>query len=360
MYKLVDYPKAMLRYTVPAVCLTLMSLAFASDGLAAGRFEGVTVHLQAWGGREEAMIRKYITDPFQKETGANVVFETGWTSAAVAKLRAQKADPQLDLVMFDDIGVVTAGREGLLDTIDAGKVPNLKDVPDKYIFEKNQGVGFFVYLNSIAFSTKDFKEAPTSWQVLWDPKYKGRVILPTMDSISIYKLLIVASIMNGGSQTNMEPGFQAMERLKPNIHSFSKNEALIAEALRSDEASLASWQISIMKDYIAKGYPVGVTAQLKEGIFGTPGSVAIVKGHKAPTAALEDLVNRALSPEAQLGIAKDYWHSPTNRKVKVPDDLKRVVIPAEGSDFKIIPVDLDAFYANRSSLIDRLNKVLLN
>lgn len=348
-----------LRYLLLTACLGWMALGFTNDALAAGRFDGVTIRLQAWGGREEEMIRKYITDPFQKETGANVVFESGWTSAAVAKLRAQKADPQLDLVMFDDIGVVTAGREGLLDPIDFDKVPNIKDVPTQFVFEKNKGVGFFVYINSIAYSTKDFKEAPTSWQVLWDPKYKDRVVLPTMDSISIYKLLIVAAIMNGGSQANMEPGFQAMERLKPNIHSLSKNEALIAEALQSGEASLASWQISIMKDYIAKGYPIGVTAQLKEGIFGSNGCIAVVKGHKAPTAALNELINRALSPDAQLGIATEFWQSPTNRKVKIPDDLKQVVIPAEGSPFKIIPVDLDAFYANRSSLIDRLNKVLL-
>jgi putative spermidine/putrescine transport system substrate-binding protein len=348
-----------LRHFVLITSLAWVAVGLPDDVRASERFDGVTIHMQSFGGTYDDLVRRYITDPFEKETGAKVIFENGYTSASIAKLRAQKADPQVDVVMFDDIGVITSSREGLLDPISSDKVPNLRDIPSQFVFEKDKGAGFFVYINSIAYSTKDFKKPPTSWRVLWDPKYKDRVILPALDTSSIYKVLIVASIMNGGSQSNMDPGFKAMEQLKPNIQALQKSESLTAESLRSGNASLAAWQISLMKDYIAKGYPIGVTAQLKEGVFGSPACISIVKGHKAPIEALNDLVNRALSPEAQLGIAKDFWLSPTNRKVKIPDEIKQVVIPAEGSPIKLIPVDLDAFYANRSSLIERLSKVLL-
>lgn len=325
---------------------------------AARAFEGQVIRLQVWGGPEGEMVQKYIVKPFEEATGAKVLIEEGWTSAAVAKLRAQKNDPQLDVVMFDDIGVITAGREGLLEPLDLQKFPNAADVPNRFVLD-GKGVGFYVYLNALTYNKELLKEPPKSWRILWEPRFQKKVILPSIDSTSINKVLIMAALLNGGSQTNMEPGFAAMERLKPNIHSLEKNTAVIAENLRNGEAVLAAWQTAIMKPYIDRGYPIGVTIQLQEGIFGTAGCVAIVKGHRAKRAAIEAFINRALSPEAQEGMARDFWHSPTNRKVTVPPELRNVVLPVEGSPVKLVPVDLDQFYRDKPVWLDRMNKVLL-
>lgn len=94
-------------------------------------------------------------------------------------------------------------------------------------------------------------------------------------------------------------------------------------------------------------------------MFASAACIAIVKGYKAKRPALEVPINRALSPEAQGAIAREYWHSPTNRKVTVPRELQHVVLPAEGSPVKIVPVDLEQFYQARSMWLDRLNKVFL-
>jgi putative spermidine/putrescine transport system substrate-binding protein len=165
--------------------------------------------------------------------------------------------------------------------------------------------------------------------------------------------------MNGGNQANMEPGFQAMARLKPNIHSLQKNDPLYAELLNSGEASLGAWMVTNMKEFEDKGYSLGTTIQLQEGIFGSTACVAIVKGHKAKREALDAFVNRALSVQAQQGIAQEFFESPTNRKVRVPNELLRYVLPAEGSPVKLIDYNLEEFYKNKDSLLDKLNKVLL-
>lgn len=325
---------------------------------AARPFEGEVIRLQVWGGPEGEMVQKHITKPFEDATGAKVLVESGWTSAAVAKLRAQKNDPQLDVVMFDDIGVVTAGREGLLEPLDLQKIPNAASVPGRFVFD-GKGIGFYIYVNALAYNKAILKDPPKSWRVLWDPRFGKKVILPSIDSTSINKVLIMAALLNGGSQTNIDPGFAAMERLKPNIHSLEKNTAVIAENLRSGEAVIAAWQTAIMKPYIEQGFPVAVTIQLEEGIFGTPGCVSIVKGHRAKRAVIEAFINRALSPEAQQGIARDFWHSPTNRQVTVPPELRQVVLPVDGSPVKLVPVDLDQFYQAKPVWLDRLNKALL-
>jgi putative spermidine/putrescine transport system substrate-binding protein len=348
------------RTAIAAVALAwALAAAGAGDALAQQKFAGQTLRLHVWGGLEGAMIKKHVLDPFEKATGAKVVVEEGWTSAAVAKLQAQKADPKLDVVMFDDIGVVQASREGLLHPIDFSKIPNAKDVPSQYVFEKDKGIGFYQYLLAIAYSTEAFKTAPDSWKALWDPKLKGKVILPALDGTTIHKVLMIASFMHGGSQTNVEPGVQALMKLKSNVHSHQKNSAFIAEALRSGDASIVAWQPNVLKEYIEKGYPVKTNIQLKEGIFATPGCVSIVKGHKASAELLHVFIDYALSPEAQLGFAKDFWQSPTNRKVKVPDDIKHIVLPAEGSAVKNIPVDLEAFHQSKAANLEKLNKIFL-
>jgi hypothetical protein len=109
-----------------------------------------------------------------------------------------------------------------------------------------------------------------------------------------------------------------------------------------------------MKEYIEKGYPIKTSIQLKEGISTTAGCVAIVKGHKAPLELIHMFVNQALDAQAQLGIAKDFWYSPTNTKVKVPDDLKHSVLAADGTGAKVLPIDLNAF------AIEKLNKAFCN
>src|SRR5690349_18824722 len=98
----------------------------------AGQFDGKTIRAQFWGGSDGLVIRKYIVAPFEKETGAKVIVEEGNTSASIAKVRAQKADPQLDVIFLDDIGVFTLAREGVLDKIELGKMPNAKDIHPTY------------------------------------------------------------------------------------------------------------------------------------------------------------------------------------------------------------------------------------
>lgn len=334
-------------------------LGWTETSMAQQKFQGQTLRLQTWGGVEGQMVKKYISDPFEKATGAKVVVEEGWTSASVAKLQAQRADPKLDVVMFDDIGVVQAGRDGLLESINFAQVPNAKDVLPQYIFEKDKGIGFYVYLLGIAYNTDAVKKVPSSWTELWDPKLKGKIILPALDGMSAHKFLMIASYSHGGTQTNLEPGLQALMKLKPNVNSLQKNTGLIAESLRTNDASIAAWQPNLYKEHMEKGFPIKTFIGFKEGIFATPGCVSIVKGHKAPKELVHIFVNQALDAQAQLGIANDFWYSPTNKNVKVPENLRHVVLAADGSGAKVIPVDLDVLHRDRAANTEKLNKIFL-
>ena len=70
-----------------------------------------------------------------QKTGAKVVVAEGWTSASIAKVRAEKANPSTSVYLMDDIGVAPAGREGLLEPLDLSRLPNAVDVQPRFFIE---------------------------------------------------------------------------------------------------------------------------------------------------------------------------------------------------------------------------------
>ena len=97
---------------------TVGSLSPSRPADAQRRFDGETLRVQFWAGSEGQTIRSGVVDPFVQKTGAKVVVAEGWTSASIAKLRAEKANPSTSVYLMDDIGVVSTGREGLLEPLD--------------------------------------------------------------------------------------------------------------------------------------------------------------------------------------------------------------------------------------------------
>src|SRR5215831_2793086 len=155
----------------------------------AKRFAGKTLSVHFWSGPEGDTIIKNVVDPFKAETGAEVVVDYGNTANSIAKLRAQKNDPQLDVTMMDDVGVYETAPESLLMKLNPAKIPNLKDVDPQFIVKDGLGIGFFTFGDTLVYNTNYYKSAPTTYESLWDPKLKGKVGLPTSDGTDAMKLI---------------------------------------------------------------------------------------------------------------------------------------------------------------------------
>lgn len=339
--------------------LALLSFALALCGVAAnsvhaGEFDGKTIRAQFWGGADGLAIRKYIVDPFEKATGAKVVVEEGNTSASIAKARAQKADPQLDVIFLDDIGVLTLAREGVLDKIDLSKIPNAKDVHPSYVIADQHGIGFFNYITTVLYNEK-LTSAPTAWADLWKPELKGKVLAPKGEDTQSLLLTVMAARMNGGSLDDLSKAWPKLAELKPNIHSYIENRALAAEALQSGEALYAVDIPYYFKAYIDRGYPIAMTTNLKEGFFSITGSAALVKGGKGDRNVANALINQALSPEAQAGMAKELWYGPTNPKTKLDPAIAKYLVHTPEQYAKAISVDRLKLLDQRADIIKGWN-----
>jgi putative spermidine/putrescine transport system substrate-binding protein len=333
-----------------------MAGTFAGSFRAQGAtFKGQTLRVQSWGGSDGIAIQKYVVDPFMKATGAKVVVEEGVTSASIAKVVAQKNDPQIDVVFLDDVGVFALNRQGLIDKLDLSKVPNAKDVYPAFVLDDGFGIGFYTYITTILHNTKG--PAPTSWDDLWSPAYQGKVLAPAITDTQALLLTVMAAQLGGGSLENLKPAWPKLQALKPQVFSFIENRALDAQALQAGQATAAVDIPSYFKPYMSDGSDIGVTTALKEGYFAITGAAVLVKGSKGNRDLAHAFINQALSPESQAGIADDAWYGPTNQKTVVSDAAAPYVVHTPEQLAKAIQVPRLELVNKRPEIVENWNKI---
>ncbi|WP_119268560.1 ABC transporter substrate-binding protein [Taklimakanibacter deserti] len=324
----------------------------------AASFDGQTLRVQFWGGSDGLAIQKYIVDPFMKATGAKVVVEEGVTSASIAKVTAQKNDPQIDVAFLDDVGVFALNRQGLLDKIDLSKVPNAKDVYPAFILDGGFGIGFWTYITTILHNTKG--PAPASWDDLWSPAYQGKVLVPAITDTQALLLTVMAAQLGGGSLENLDPAWPRLKALKPQIFSFIENRALDAQVLQAGQATVAVDIPTYFKPYMSGSSDIGVTTDLKEGYFAITGAAVLVKGSKGDRDLAHAFINQALSPDAQAGFATDVWYGPTNQKTVVSDSAAPYVVHTPEQLAKAIQVPRLELVNKRPEIVENWNKIFFS
>lgn len=346
--------------SVCALVTSVLVIGFSVSRIseAAPAFAGLTLRVQFWGGEDGRAIKKHIVDPFVEATGANVVIESGNTTASVAKVTAQKNDPQLDVVMLDDIGAVTLERAGILDRLDLSQMPNAREILPNYVIANGHGIGFGTYIDTILYN-KSQAPTPTSWRDLWDPRWKGKVILPPATFSSALDLTLMAAKLNGGGLDSIDAAWPLLERLKPNMHSVQGNHALIAELLNTGEALYANDATFYFKSAVLRGYPLAMQVDLKEGFFVRTETIILIKGGKGNRQLAYAFINQALKSESQTALSKDLWYGPTNPNVRLSSLETKWIVYTPEQYAKAIPLDLLKLQTIRPRIIDQYNRIFL-
>src|SRR5947208_615593 len=77
--------------------------------------------LACYPGAPETFFREELIPRFEKQFDAKVTYLTSNSAATIAKLQAQKDDPQIDLACIDDGPLVQAKAMGLVQPTDPSK-----------------------------------------------------------------------------------------------------------------------------------------------------------------------------------------------------------------------------------------------
>ena len=249
---------------------------------------------------------------FEAKYGITVNYVRMSSGEALARVQAEKDNPQFDIWWGGPIdSFVAAKGEGLLEAYDSPNYANLTD-PVKMKDVDNQWVG--VYVGTLGFATNtDWlaanpdAQAPTSWDDLLKPEFKGQVMVahPSSSGTSYTALATVLQIRGE------EAGWEYLQQYAGQMSQFTKSGAAPAKFVGQGEAAVAIvFSHDIVNEIENNKLPLVLTFP-EEGTGYEIGGMAILKGAKHPQAA-RLWFDWALTPEAQaLGPVYAAYQAPT-------------------------------------------------
>src|SRR5438876_846613 len=75
----------------------------------------------------------------------------------------------------------------------------------------------------LLYNTRSFKEAPTSYEEMWNPTHKQRLFLPPATWTDALDTIVAAARLSGGGASNAEAGFKRLAELKDRVLTFGEN-----------------------------------------------------------------------------------------------------------------------------------------
>lgn len=289
---------------------------------------------------------------FEKKYSCKITFEGTRSLVNLEKMQKNKDRPYLSVVQMDDPVMILAVREGLLEPITAAKAPNVAKLKPGTMHMDGMWANYLQPWQGVAYNTNVLKTPPASWQDAFDPKFKGRIIVPSLQNTEgLPNLFMMAHLQTGKPMAeaykDIDAAFARLRALKPNLLTAYSQMPQAFSLLEQGEAhmivgALSSFGMQRRLD----GAPINMTAP-KEGIFPVPSGIAVVKG--APHADLAfAYVNELLGAEVQARIAPPTFAMPTNVDAPVP--------PGMPTDAKIHPIDWAFVAENRNEWVRRWDR----
>jgi iron(III) transport system substrate-binding protein len=242
-------------------------------------------------------------EAFERETGVQVEWVRLSAGEALARLEAEKHNPQVS-VWFGGPSpeYIVAASRGLLEPFQ----PALEHALDAS--SRGAGwewTGFYFGVIGFACNEQFFRErslqCPDSWDGLLHPALKGQISL-AYPYTSGTAYVVVAALLAARGEEN---GWEYIRRLDRQVHHYnSSGSAAVTQVGLGEVAVGIAFSHDILGKGRARGYPVALSIP-RDGTPSEIGAVALVKGGKQPDLARQ-FVNWLLSERAQNLLARFY------------------------------------------------------
>lgn len=320
------------------------------------RFAGITLRVNGWGGLYDETLKKGVAAPLEEKYGLKIQFIAGATSTDVVKLIANKENPPFDMFMADSPYMVELIKSGLIDQIGAPDVPSANRILAGVREFGDYGVPFSVAAVVPVYNAKYIKKPLTSYSDISRSDLIGRAVIPTatFDNTSLYLLGLAEE--NGGSISNMAPGYKIMAAAKSNIVALAQATVAELQMFQNEEVYAGFFWDGRAHELRTKGFPIE-TVVPPQGIYCVTSYINIIKGMKYPEAAFA-YVEQLLSDQGMLAIPHALREGVTT-DVELPEELRRDLLfnsPERNALKK--KIDWQAWVADRSSRIEQVNKII--
>jgi len=289
-----------------------------------------TLNVYNWGD----YIDLEVIEQFEEEFGVKVNYDTFATNEDMYVTIA-KGGTSYDVAFPSDYMIERMISEGLLEKIDKNNIPNLKNIDDRFLdldFDPNNeySVPYMWGTVGIIYNKKMVDDVVDSWDILWNEKYKGQILMldSQRDSIGV-ALKKLGYSMNTRNMDELEKAKEELIKQKPLVYAYVGDE--VKELMVAEEAALAVvWSgdaVAMMRENENLDYAIP-----KEGTNIWFDNMVIPKNaqNKELAEKFIDFMNR---PEIAAKNAEYIGYSTPNNAAKelLPDYMKNspVAYPAD-------------------------------
>lgn len=274
--------------------------------------------LNLYGSAEPRSV-EYLAKRFEKETGVKVNWIRMSSGETLARLRAEKANPQADVWWGGTLdphsmaaleGLTEPYRPSIFDELD----PRFRDPIGNDLV-----IGVYVGILGFSVNEKVLEEmglpVPTGWDDLLDPRYKGLIGVANPNTSGTALTTLATQIFLRGE----DAGIEYMKKLHKNIANYTKSGVAPGVLAGRGEIAIAIIFLHDSVYHAIQGYPVTPIVP-KEGTGYEIGGLNLVKGARHPELA-KQFIDWVVSAPVQEGLASvGSFQLQTNMKAKAPKE----------------------------------------
>jgi putative spermidine/putrescine transport system substrate-binding protein len=325
-------------------------------GLAAGllptaasaqQFRGRELVATAFGGPSQELIQRLVYDEVARTTGARATQTPLLSAQAFARMRAEANSPQIDLFMFSGGQERPAKADGLTQPIPAGG--NFAGVPAHLKDPDGHWIAWGLVTQGILYRTDRMATPPASYRDFFRDDLQGHIAFPHIVNGYGTDFLIMLSKTFGGSEQNMDPGFQAISRISRRATVF-RTAAEVQTLFASGDIWMMPYDGASAMRAVAQGIPVGYAVPAEGAPFVL--LVACVARRSRNADVASTVINMHLDPAVQVEIARQIGWAPASTAAQMPPDVARFMAPTD----RLAQIDRDYVNANRAAWTERFNR----
>lgn len=197
----------------------------------------------------------YITDEtlkkFENQTGVRVRFDTYDSNEALLE-KLQSGVSDYDVVVPSDYMIRILSHQNLLEKLDTNRLPNMKNIAPRfhnppYDPRNEYSIPFLWGTSGIGYNKTKVKEPVDSWSILWNPKYKDRILmLDDLRECFGVALKWKGHSLNSTNPAELDQAKQLLMQQKPLVKTYSSSN--FDEILLSGDVWLAhGWSGQLAK-----------------------------------------------------------------------------------------------------------------
>jgi putative spermidine/putrescine transport system substrate-binding protein/spermidine/putrescine transport system substrate-binding protein len=278
-----------------------------------------TLNLLVWEGYADPSFVRGFEEQYHCKITASYM---GSSDELVAKLRGGSAG-NYDVISPSSDVATSIASAGLAEALDLSKLPTysqlspqMTSLPLVRIHGKVFGTPFVWGPDPIIYDTTAFPQPPDSWNVLWDPKYRGKIsVWDDLSTVYMAAQVLGYDKPDPGQIYNLtDEQLEAVKKklleLKPNVRKMWSTGGELTNLFQNHEIVLAmGWPL--MTNQLRKiGFPVGETIP-KENTTGWIDHLMITSGSENKELAYQ-FVEYMIEAQTQKKVADVTGYTPAN------------------------------------------------